>query len=189
MPLLVRRLCAALVLACVLVSGRAGSEPLPVTLQADLLVKLAGYDRNMRARAGSQLRIVLVTRSSDDDARWAAQMRAVLAHSERIAGLPHAESTVRFTRADKLAATCKAEQIAIVVLSPSLIGEGEHIRTAFDDADVLTVAPSQELVKHGVVLGFELVSGKPKLFFNLPQAIRQHVAISAEVLKLMTVYQ
>jgi hypothetical protein len=53
----------------------------------------------------------------------------------------------------------------------------------------LTVAPDQELVRHGVVLGFELVSGKPKLFLNLPQANRQNVALSAEVMKLMTVYQ
>ena len=44
-------------------------------------------------------------------------------------------------------------------------------------------------VAKGAVLGFELVSGRPKLIINLAQAQRQDVAFRAEVLKLMRVVQ
>lgn len=171
-----------------LITRSAASDPLPAALQADLLVKLAGYDRNMRTRAGADLRILIVTNNGDTDPTWALQVKVVLGGFERIAGLAHSESIVKFTRADALAATCRADHIAIVMLSPSLVGEGEHIRASFDGVNVLTVTPDQELVRRGVVLGFELVSGKPKLFLNRTQANRQSVALSAEVMKLMTLY-
>ena len=46
-----------------------------------------------------------------------------------------------------------------------------------------------DYVKEGIVLGFDVVSGRPKLLFNLPQARLQKVALTATVLKLMTVYE
>lgn len=189
-----QRACVAFIgffLALLLLAKPAASDPLPTSLQAELIVKLAGYDRNMRTRAREQVRVLIATRDdNNDDARWAAQLTAALGRSERIAGLPHGESTVTYSRADALAAQCKSERISIVVFAPSLGGEAERMRVAFDGANVLTVTPDQDLVRRGgAVLGFELVSGKPKLFLHQPQATRQNVVISAEVMKLMTVYQ
>jgi hypothetical protein len=46
-----------------------------------------------------------------------------------------------------------------------------------------------DYVPAGIVLGFDLVSGRPKLVVNLSQARRQHVDFRAEVLKLMKVYE
>jgi hypothetical protein len=40
-----------------------------------------------------------------------------------------------------------------------------------------------------VVLGFDLVSGRPKLLVNLTQAKKQKVDLAAEILKLMKVYE
>ena len=48
----------------------------------------------------------------------------------------------------------------------------------------MTVGAVGSYVKGGIVLGFDLVSGKPKLLVNLTQARRQHVDLSSSVLKL-----
>jgi hypothetical protein len=44
-------------------------------------------------------------------------------------------------------------------------------------------------VPAGIVLGFDVVSGRPKLLVNLTQAKRQNVSLRAEALKLMKVYE
>jgi len=44
-------------------------------------------------------------------------------------------------------------------------------------------------VPRGIVLGFDLVGGKPKMLVNLGQARKQHVAFMAEVLKLAKVFE
>jgi hypothetical protein len=61
-------------------------------------------------------------------------------------------------------------------------------REALSGVDVLSVSPVPEYVEQGIVLGFDVVSGKPRLLVNLGQARLQHVALRAEVLKLMKVY-
>lgn len=183
-----RRLGALLSILLILVTRPAASDPLPPALQADLVLKVASYDRNLRARAGSNVRVIVVAGSSDADARWSSQLRAALARTETVAGLPHSEVAVTYTKADDLVTTCKNEHAAIVVFSGSLLEESASIGRAFDGVDVLTAAPDSEMARRGVVLGFELASGKPKLFLNQGQATKQRVALSAEVLKLMTVY-
>ena len=52
---------------------------------------------------------------------------------------------------------------------------------------VLSAAAEARAVELGAVLGFDLVSGKPKLLFSLGQAGRQGVDLSAHVLRLMAV--
>lgn len=184
-----RRTFLGLVAGCVLVARPVAADPLPAGLQADLLAKVAGYDKNLRTRAGDTVKIVILTKSGDDDARWAAQVKSALEGKDRVAGLPHTEQVVVAGKLDAMAAQCKADRVAIVLVSASFLADAAALAAAFDGANVLTAAPDQELTKRGVVLGFELVSGKPRLFLNQALAARQGVAMSAEVMKLMTVLQ
>jgi hypothetical protein len=184
-----RRLGVLLFLLLTLLCPSATSDPLPATLQADLVLKVAGYDKNLHARAGSSVRIVIASKSTDEDARWSAQVRAALGRGETVGGLPHSEATVFYSKAEDLAAACKAEHAAIVIVSASLLDESASIARAFEGVDVLTAAPDAEMARRGMVLAFELASGKPKLFLNQRQALKQKVALSAEVMKLMTVFQ
>lgn len=184
-----RRTFMGIVAGAVLVARPVAADPLPAGLQADLLAKVAGYDRNLRARAGATARVVILTKSGDEDARWAAQVRSALEGKDRIAGLPHTEQIIVAGKLDAVVAQCRADHVAIVLVSASFLGDAAALAAAFDGANVLTAAPDQELAKRGVVLGFELVSGKPRLFLNQAMAARQGVSMSAEVMKLMTVFQ
>jgi hypothetical protein len=77
----------------------------------------------------------------------------------------------------------------VVYVTPDFDSELDALGRALGGVDVLTVSAVPDYVSRGVVLGFELVSGKPKILLDLPQAKRQNVDFSAAVLRLMKVYR
>jgi hypothetical protein len=191
--MLSRRALALLVLALGLLAGRVGRADevaVPISLQVDLLVKVAAYDRNLPPRAGGTVKTLILTHAgSADSLRAAAQIDAALKGQGPIANLPHEESTAAYGDAAGLARAVKAQRISIVYLTPGFSDEEiAAIARGLDGADVLTAGAVPGFVPKGIVLGFDLVSGKSKLLCHLEQAKRQNVALSASVLKLMTVY-
>ncbi|HSO40719.1 MAG TPA: YfiR family protein [Labilithrix sp.] len=168
----------------------AAADEMPAATQAELITRLAAYDRNMKARAGERVNIVVVVKPGDGDSeRAGAQLVSALGRCDQVGALPHAASTIGYAGATGLLAACKANRTAVAVLTPALASEVEALGTALDGADLLTIAPSADMTRRGVVLGFELVSSRPKLFINLAQAARQNVSMPSELLKLMTVFR
>jgi hypothetical protein len=182
-----------LALMCALYVGRAvpaEAAALPIALQASLLAKVANYDRNFRRRAGERVRLLLVARSDHpDSAATVAQMAAALGRLPSIGGLPHDELSHTYSSGDALAELCKARRVAIVVLGPGFENDVEVIRRALDGLDVMTVSTVPDYVPRGVVLGFDVVSGKPRILVHLTQAKRQQVQFRADALSLMQVYK
>ena len=170
--------------------GAAEESGVPIGLQAELIAKVAAYDKNFATRAGDKAHVLIVTKSGDPDStRAATHMQSALGSLNQVGGLPHDEATVAFTNAAALAALCKERRVAIVYLTAGFTADIDSIRGALDGVSVLSIAAIADYVPKGVVLGFDLVSGKPKLLVQLAQAKRQDVAFKAEVLKLMKVYE
>ena len=169
----------------------ADEVSLPVSVQMALLVKVAGYDRSMAARAGDKVRIVILVKTgSEESTRVATTAAKSLADEDTIAGLPHEQTVLAFAGATSLAQLCRARRIAIVYLTPGFTDEEiTAIASAFDGVDVLTATAVANAVPKGIVLGFDLVSAKPKLLVHLGQARKQNVKLGAEVLKLVKVYE
>jgi hypothetical protein len=183
-------LAAALCIALLSSSGRGEEVAVPVALQAELVAKVAAYDRNLAARAGDRVHVLIVVKAKDDGgASFAKSMQSALGGVDKIGGLPHDEATTTFAGAAALAEACKAKHVAIVYLAPGLGDEVPAIRAALDGVNVLSVAAVASEVKRGIVLGFDLVSGKPKIVVHLGQARRQDVAFKAELLKLARVVE
>jgi hypothetical protein len=116
-------------------------------------------------------------------------MAAALGRFSQISGLPHDETIVAYPGAADLARICHDRRIAIVYFGPGFRDDVGAIRTALSNVAVLSVAAIPDYVRDGIVLGFDVVSGRPKLLLNLPQAKQQKVALAASVLKLMTVFE
>jgi hypothetical protein len=116
-------------------------------------------------------------------------MQLALQAVSQIAGLPHDERIAPFSSAADLAQQCRARHLAIVIVGPGLGDEIPALSDAVDGVDVLTVAALPTYVEQGMVLGFDVVSGKPKLLVHLTRARRQHVELRSEVLKLMRVFE
>jgi hypothetical protein len=169
---------------------RAEEGVLPVAIQVELLVKVASYDRNFLQRAKDRAKVVIVTKPGNGDSgRVAAQIAAALARAPNIAGLPHEETIVPYGGAPELATLCKTQGVAILFLGPGFREDVEAIRAALDKVDVLTATSIPDYVPAGIVLGFDVAAGRPQLLVNLGQARRQNVALRADVLKLMKVFE
>ena len=171
-------------------SSLAEGTFVPAELQAELLAKLVSYDRNFHARAGNQVRLLLLVKPSDARSNTAAAaMKSALSHIDQIGGLPHQESLVTYEGAASLAKRCRAERVAVVYVTPGFEAELDALSNTLAGVDVLSVSAVPEYVPKGVVIGFELVSSKPKILLNLEQAKRQNVNFRSDVLKLMRVYR
>lgn len=163
---------------------------MPVELQVELFMKVAGYDRSFAARAGDRARVVLVEKSDDADSRAiAAQMARALARVDSIGGLPRETVPHAFASASALADLCRIRRAAIVYFAPGVSDAVPAIARALDGVDVLSLAAVPDYVPRGIVLGAELQSAKPKLLIQLTQARSQNVQLSPELLKLMKVYK
>ena len=164
--------------------------PVPLELQAQLLSKVLTYDRSLATRAGDKVRLLLVGKPSDPTSMPAIrQMRQALGALDALGGLPHEESTLEFTNAVDLAEKTKNGRFTIVYIGPGFHGDIESIRVALEPLPVLTVSANPEDVSRGIVLGFDLVSGRPKLVLHLTQARRQRVDLSSDVLKLRRIIE
>ncbi len=169
---------------------RAEEVAVPVARQAELLVRVAAYDRNLPARAAGTVRILILTNADDADSRAVAgQMDAALRKFDKIAGLPYEITTTPFPGSAQVAAVCKQNHVSIVYVTQGLDAKVGDLVNALGGVDVLSVAAVARYVSQAVVLGFDLVSAKPTLVINLPQAKKQNVSIDASVLNLMKVIQ
>lgn len=188
-----RRAIALLVVAACALAGPASAEEVavPIALQAELLVKVAAYDKNLKPRAGDKVKVAIVLKADvNDSEQVAAQMKKALNGKDSIAGLPLEVSSVKFTDAAQLVKHVKSKKIAIVYFTSGFSGnEIKSIATALEGVNVLSAGAVAKYVPNRMVLGFDLVSGKPRLLVHLAQAKRQNVALSSSVLKLMKVYQ
>jgi len=170
------------------VSSWAEGAPVPIRLQVELLFMIAGHDRNLSARAGGHVRTLVLTKETDGSAHVAAQFQAAAAAKPFVAGLPHQVEVAPFTRPSALAEACKARRVAIVYLTTGFTDrEASAIGEALEGCSVLTATAAPAMVRHGIVLGFDLVSGRVKLLFDRVQASRQRVDFGPEVLALTAV--
>lgn len=169
-------------------SARGDALRVPVRLQAELLAKVAAYDTRFAARARGKALVLVVQRAGEADSeRFAASIRAELGMQARIGGVEHMVEILQFASAPELGKLCRERQPAILYLGPGLSTFVPAIAEALSGLDVLSVSPVPEDVVRGIVLGFEVVSGKPKLLVNLQHARRQNVAFKPELLRLAKV--
>jgi hypothetical protein len=159
-------------------------------VQATLIAKVAGFDRSFSSRAGKRA-LVLIVQAKDDSesARDAISIKAALSELPTVGDLPHEEQMVEYSNAPGIADMVRTRHAAIVYFSSGLSDHVPAIKKEFSSLNVLTVGAVPGDVPGGVVLGVDLVSGRPKLLINLTQARKQNVSLPASVLKLMQVYQ
>jgi hypothetical protein len=119
--------------------------------------------------------------------RAVARLRRAFDGIDRIVEKPCQTATLHFESASKVASECRDRGAAILYVAPGLDDHLDKIERSLSGVDVLSVAVEPSAVAKGIVLGFKLVSGKPKIMVNLAQAKRQNVSFSASLLKLAEV--
>lgn len=179
----------ALGLALVTTAAQAERVAVPLDVQAKLLAKVARYDKNLKRRADGTVRIVVLERDDDASKRASAQLLRELGAIDEIGELPVEVRVLGYSGPEALAQAVREKKLSIVYVTPGFAQEVPKIAEALSGVDVLSVAAVDNYVDDRIVLGFELIGGKPKLLLHLPQAKSQHVEFSSSVLKLMKVKQ
>lgn len=188
-----RFLCASLVwiglVSFSLHGAHAEDVAVPLPMQVQLFSSVADYDKAFAERAKGKVKVVLLTSKNPDSTRAASQIQGALGRLAQIAGMPHEESTVKFESGAALASLCRSQGTSVVFVMPGFQNEIADIKASLDGVNVLTVATLGSYVQQGIVLGFDVISGKPKLLVNLPQSRAQKVAFKAELLKMVKVIE
>lgn len=181
----------ALLVVCSSVRVVAEDVSVPISLQMELLLKVASYDKNLKQRARERVRVAVVIRQDDaDSGRSAAQALKALGEADDVDGMPLDRLSTTYTDATVLARFISEGNVAILYVTPGFSeGDIEAMARALDGVSVLSAGALAKYTAQGMVLGFDLAGGKPKLIVNLGSAKRQNVELSSSVLKLVRVIE
>jgi len=161
----------------------------PPAVQAQLLARLATYQRNLAVAAGETVHVVVLSNGKDTaSARYASQMLAALGEIRAIRGANHEEEIMAFPGAAALLALCKQKHVAALVLGPGL---GEQVRalgSALQGSALLTVAAVASYVGKGAPLGFAMDSGHSQLLVDPVELAAQKIDLPPGLIKVMKVY-
>jgi hypothetical protein len=164
-------------------------EPeVPIRLQVSLLDRVIPFDRNFAVRVHGQLSVAVVVDATDNDsARVGEQLLKELAALSTLGNYPAAGARVTFRDTPALIEECQRLRAGVVYVAPGLREPIAKLSAALQGQRVLTVGSLPEDVKQGLVLGFAVRSGKPRVLVNLSQARQQGVDFRADFLRMAEV--
>ena len=173
------------------VSSAIAEDPaIPLQLQAELTAKVVEYAQTPSSQGLGVMRIgILVRTGSVESQHFASELKATFGRMGTIAGLAHEEAVMTWSNASAFAEEARRRQLFAVYLTPGLRGEIPAVARALEGVQIISVAAVDGYVSGGAILGFELVSGRPRMVLNLPQARKQGVAFRAQVMKLMRIIE
>jgi hypothetical protein len=162
----------------------------PVPLQMELLLKVAGYDKNLPARARGVVRVLVLLRRGNAQSGYVGQQALRALGGKSLKGLPVEGSDATFADGPELTRLVRERGISVLYAAPGFAGSDlPSIAKALGGVSVLSAGALARFVEDGVVLSFDLVGGKPKLLIHLRRAREQGVELSSQVLKLAKVIE
>jgi hypothetical protein len=180
------RLLAVVAVLFATLPSHAEDVAVPFRTQAQLIVKLAGYDRSLVARPGPRNVLILRTKATASG-RAADAILAELRSFDTIASAAHLDRIAEFTSTTELRKRVLAESIQILYLCPGLEAQIPAIANELAGTTLLSIGASADHPNLGAVVGFDVHSGRTQLLVNLRQSQRQNVRFHAEFLKIAKV--
>jgi hypothetical protein len=166
----------------------AAEEPaVPLQLQVNLTVKVVAYAQEPPDGI-LQIGILTKTRSAES-LRFATELKAAFDRVDAVANRSHEQAIIEWTGPTSLADEVTHRGLYLLYVTPGLDAEMPEIARGLENVQLITVAATDSYVPSGAILGFELVSGHPRMVFNLNQAKKQNVFFRAAVMKLMRIVQ
>jgi hypothetical protein len=170
-------------------SSRAADEvTVPPRVQAQLLAAVASFQTNMKLGSDGAVQILVLTKEGDAESdRVAHQLTAALGDMRKIMRRAHRETIEPFHGGAALAATCRERGISVVYVAPGLGAVLPEIAQSLRGSAVLTAGAVPAFVARGVVLGFDLVSGRAEMLFNPTQMRALDARFPASIFQLMRI--
>lgn len=183
-----RTLLAVLSLLLASVPLHAQESGVPVALQAELLSRLLWYERGLQKSQQKELRAIIIERARDPASSLAAaQLEAQFKQGKTLGGKRVLHRRVVFESAEQVGRVAQEDRAYLACLTPGLSGVAADLAKVLSARGVLSVSTQGADTAKGIVLGFELASGKPRIVLNLAQARAQKLDFSAQFLRVVRV--
>jgi hypothetical protein len=185
-----RALGALLVVALLLtaVPMRAQESGVPIALQVELLGRVLWYERGLQKSADKELRALIVERAADAASKLAAaQLVAQLERVKQLGGKRVLARRVVYESPEQVGRVLQEQRAYLACLAPGLGKFASDLARVFATRGVLSVSTQGADTARGIVLGFALESGKPRILLNLKQARAQKLDFNAQLLRVVQV--
>lgn len=106
--------------------------------------------------------LVVYAPDAPDSENVARQLMAALVTQPKLGGVLHRDELLAWQDVESLAPLVKDRDVTLVLLAPGLSGRARALAAALDGVACITVSATPEGVREGVVLGFDLLSSKPR---------------------------
>ena len=168
-------------------SSLAQDAAVPIALQIELVGRLLWYERGLQKSSERQLRALILERPRDAvSARMAAQLATQLSGAT-LGGRQVALARVTYESVEQVARAAQQQRAYLAWFTAGFGELSGELGRALGARGVLTISSHGPDATRGVVLGFELTSGKPRILLNLNQARAQKLDFSAQLLRVVKV--
>ncbi len=166
----------------------AAETTVPISLQVELLKKVVRFERGFTGRTGDHVTLLVIRKAGNAESeRATTQLLAAFSATNDFAGKPPTATALDYSTPAALKAAIGSSGAQLVYLTTGLSADMAPIATALEGVTAITVSTDGDQVDQGAVLGFELVSSKPKIAINLAQARRQGLDFSSDLFRVARV--
>ena len=170
---------------------RAEAGDLPPRNTALLVLRALAYDRKLKERAGSEVRILVIFQAGNQPSETAkADLTSALEDAARettVFGLPVRVSALAYTDAAGLEAAIKADHISAVYVCLGVTSHASSIAEVTRRRSALTFSGSEESVKTALSVGLITRGTKPTLLVNLAASKAEGAALDPALLRVAEV--
>ena len=174
----------------VLPSARAEEMALPVQRQAELLLTILRYDRNLKTKAGSELAIGIVHDPSDRDSAKATTEfgSAVFQYrGKTVSQLPIRHYDIEYTNNAGLERFVKQKGISVLYIAPGNARNLGNILQLSQELHLTTATGVPDYVRRGASVGLTLAQDRPQILINLQSSKAEGSEFTASLLRLEAV--
>ncbi len=190
-----RRFAVVVVMALLFALSRAAaaeSMAFSAEIQVPLLLKILTYDRQLEAKAGTDLVIGIIHDPADRDSSKAADEIATTLYKfagKTVKRLPIKYFLIEYTKPADLEAFVKAKGINMLYVTPGVSRALPDIIKLSQARHLTTTTGVPDYVRKGVAVGIGERQNKPQILINLPASKSEGSEFDASLLRIATVVQ
>jgi len=165
-----------------------GAEPVvPAELQANILLRMLGYERSLRARAGPAVGIAIVYKAGDKSSVRAQEamgrafdaLQPQTVQSLSFVVLPHA-----YKDAAELADFVEKKGVDALYVTGGLEPELETLRGLCQQKKIVSIGATREAVEKGMAVAVVARGDSPRILVNLPASHALGMDLDPKLLQL-----
>ena len=166
----------------------ANDKTVPLDKQADVLLKVLGYERSLAGREGDlRIGIVYTERDLESKKAWQEFAASLDKLGGTVGGRKVSYSILEFRSEERLKTMASMLGVSVFYVTPGNLGNLAAISRVAKEIGILTFSGVEDYIPNGIAVGVENSEGKTKIIIHLPSAKAQGARFSADLLNVAKV--